>query len=262
MKVLKFDKNSEEMMEYRRGKSGGSQFSKLIPAVRITKEEAALALNQDGIEFNPKASAAEIVSMLLPEQIGRIKAQADKKDEFYKIIAGRVAREITPNDYEDRLNGQKFSMMARGHLLEPDAIAAFEKSTGIKANTDCVAWERDDNPNSYVLPDATIVENIESGVDIIVGFVEAKCPESWKMIKAWHENKLPDEYRPQVIKHFVVNEDAQYGYLVMYTDVIPSLPLLIFKVERKDVEDEITEYRVFEDEILKEVSELTERLAF
>ena len=33
-------------------------------------------------------------------------------------------------------NGEPFTMMARGHILEPEAIEAFEKKTGKKVDDD------------------------------------------------------------------------------------------------------------------------------
>jgi hypothetical protein len=210
------------------------------------------------IDFNEKASVERLSVLLSNEQLGRMKADQDKKDQFYKIVAEKMARPITPNDYVDDLCGEKFSMMARGHILEKKAIAKFTEVTGIKTDCKEVVWIRDDNQDSYVSPDAPITD--DNGV--IVANVEAKCPDSHVMIRAYDEGRYPEEYQEQILKHFIVNKDQQIQYLIMYTDVIPSLEYLLFEVHRKDVVDTIEIYESFENEILKQVNELAGRLAF
>lgn len=256
MKTHKFQKDSEEWLEFRLGKSGGSALHDLYPSRTITKEIAKEYLEAKGVEVDPKAKAGEVVEMLTAEDIGRIKAEGEKKDGFYKLIAEKVARPITPNDYEDRLNGQKFSMMARGHILEAEAIKEFEKRNNVKVdgNTDeCIVWQREDNEDSIVSPDATIGETRA---------VEVKAFDTHRIIRAWHENRYPSECHEQVVKYFINNPKLETLHFVMYTDVMPALPYLQFDIKRKDVEQDIQELKAFEDAILKQVNELAEKLSF
>lgn len=256
MKVLKFEKNSQEWLEHKLGKSGGSGLAALYPSRVITKELAMSILDENGVEYNPKAKAADILDLLTAEDIGRIKAEGDKKDGFYKLVAERVARPITPNDYEDRLNGQKFTMMARGHILEEEAIAEFEKRNNVKVDSkpnECVVWVRDDNEDSIVSPDGTIGTKRA---------VEVKAFDTHRIIRAYHENHYPKECHEQVVKYFINNGELEILHFVMYTDVMPALPYLQFDIKREDVEQDIRELKAFEDSILEQVSELAERLAF
>jgi len=256
MQVINFLKNSEEWREFKKGKSGGSGLSALYPSRTITREVAKEFLEAKGIEVDKKLKAGEVVEMLTAEDIGFIKAQGDKKDGYYKLVAERIARPITPNDYEDRLNGQKFTMMARGHILEVEAIAEFEIRNNVKVDgtpEECVVWVRDDNTDSIISPDASI------GVKRAV---EVKAFDSHRIIRAYDENHYPEECHEQVVKYFMNNEKLEILHFVMYTDVMPSLSYLQFDIKREDVEEDIKELKAFEDAILMQVKELSERLAF
>lgn len=256
MKTHKFEKNSQEWLEFKLGKSGGSGLHHLYPAREITREVAKNFLESKGIEVDKKLKAGEVVEMLTAEDIGHIKADGDKKDAFYKLVAERIARPITPNDYEDRLNGKKFTMMARGHILEVEAIEEFEKRNKVKVDgtpDECVVWQRSDNPDSIISPDATIG---------LTRAVEVKAFDTHRIIRAYHENKPPSECHEQTVKYFINNPKLEVLHFVMYTDVMPSLPYLQFDIKREDVENDIAELKAFEDDILLQVNELAERLAF
>ena len=251
MKTIKFEKNSEEWMEFRRGKSGGSEFNDLyiskLPLISSMKAK----LDELQIEY-PKFAKAEELSILLgPGNLVELKLNADPKDRYYEIIAERVARPITPNDYADRLNGQPFSMMNRGHILEPEAIDAFNKKTGKNANPECVVWVREDNESIYISPDAVISEEEA---------VEVKCLESKKIIEAFLTKKYPQEYKMQIVKYFVVNEKLKKLYFVLYTDVIPGLELQIFEIKREDVAGLIEEAKAYEDQIMNRIDEDTKKI--
>lgn len=256
MKTHNFQKNSEEWLSFRLGKSSGSTFKDLYSTRTITREVAKDYLENKGYEVNPKEKASDVIASLTPEDIGAIKADGDKKDQFYKMVAEQVARPITPNDYEDRLNGQAFSMMARGHILEDEIIAEFEKRNKVKVKStkdECVVWERDDNPQSIFSPDGEVNEEWS---------MEAKAPDSHKIIRAWHENQCPQEYYAQAVKAFVTNDKLKRHSVCLGTDVMPSLPFIQFDIYREDIEDDIAEYKAFEDAILEQVNELVERLSF
>jgi len=253
MNIIKFDKNGEEWREFKLGKSGGSGLSALYPSRTITREVAKEYIESRGVFIDPKAKAGAVVEMLTAEDIGIIKAQGDKKDGFYKLVAERIARPITPNDYEDRLGGQKFSMLLRGHILELEGVQAFEERNNVKVDSGCVVWQRSDNPDSIVSPDATIG---------LKEAVEVKAFDSHRIIRAYDEGHYPKECHEQVVKYFMVNPELEVLHFVMYTDVMPSLSYLQFDVFRAEVEEDIKELTAFEDAILLQVKALAEKLAF
>lgn len=252
MKVLKIQQNSEEWLEFRKGKSGGSEFKDLwIPGYPL-KSKIIEELEKDGQPLPPedkKMTVAELAGMLEPEELAELKLAGEPKERYYEIIAERVARPVTPNDYADQLGGEPFSMMARGHILEPEAIAAFEAKTGKKVDEDSVVWISDYDPNAYVSPDGVITNKDGKATEAI----EVKCLSSAKVVKAYLEKKYPKEYAPQILKYFMVNDDLEVLHFVIYTDLIPGLELQIFDIKREDMEQQYVEAKVFEKVILKRI---------
>lgn len=247
MRVVEIQQNSEEWLEYRKGKSGGSEFKDLyitgLPLVGAMKDK----LDELQITYPKSAKATDLASLLTPETLAELKLAAEPKKRYYELIAERVARPITPNDYTDRLNGQAFSMMERGHLLEPEALAAFNEVYGAEFVSGGSVWERDDNPNIYISPDGYLMSDDGK----IREAVEIKCLGNEETIKAYLTGSYPRDYAAQITKYFVVNEDLETLYFVMYTDTIPGLELQVFEINRDEVADKITEAKAFEDAVMK-----------
>ena len=225
MKIVELDQNSEEWLEYRKGKSGGSAFGKLYKVNGRTNETL--------------------------------------KDQFFVMLAERVARPMTPNDYLDRVpEGITFSWAVRGHILEPEAAKAFELKTG-KILDDGKVWASDYDPSSYVSPDRVI----KSSDGKIREAVEIKCLSSEKVLKVWWERRqmkegqsdfiaLPsNEYQAQVIKYFMVNDDLETLYWVVYTDLIPKLELQILEIKRLDIINLVEDAKTVEKRYLKTLDE-------
>lgn len=259
MKVLKIQQNSEEWLEFRKGKSGGSEFKDLwIPGYPL-KSKIIAELEKDGQPLPPedkKLAVADLAGMLEPEELAELKLAGEPKEHFYEIIAERVARPITPNDYIDRLGGAPFSMMERGHILEPEAIAMFEERTGKKVDDESVVWISDYDDNAYVSPDGVITNKDGKATEAI----EVKCLSSAKVVKAFLEKKYPKEYAPQVLKYFMVNDDLEVLHFVIYTDVIPGLDIQIFDIKREEMEQQYTEAKVFEKVILQRINKAAEKI--
>ena len=263
MKVINLQQNSEEWLEFRKGKSGGSEFKNIwIPGLPTkTKILEKLEKYSPLGAADKKLSVRELADMLEPEELVDLKLESEPKKHFYEIVADRVARPITPNDYLDRLEGQPFSMMARGHILEPEAIAAFEAKTGKKVDSDSVVWVSDYDENAYVSPDGCITDKDGK----VREACEVKCLSSAEVVKVYADQQYPKEYEPQVLKYFMVNDDLEVLHFIVYTDMIPGLELQIFDIKRSDIEDRLTEAKAFEKEILKRVNKLSqqiERLSF
>lgn len=249
MKIRKISQRSEEWFEYRKGKSGGSEFKDLwIPGLPL-KAKMVEFLEKDGQPLGPedKKTVASVAALLEPEELAQLKLESEPKRKYYEIIADEVARPITPNDYADRLNGQEFTMMARGALLEEEARAMFEEKTGKKLDEETFIWEDEENPNIYISPDGYITDKDGK----IREAIEIKCLSSWEIIKAWKENRYPKEYESQVLKYFMVNPDLEVLHFILYTDVIPGLDMQIFDIKRESVESRLVEAKAFEDAVMK-----------
>lgn len=256
MRIIKIEQNSEDWLEYRKGKSGGSEFKDLyiagLPLVSAIKAK----LDELQIEYKKTAKADELASLLTPETLAELKLATEPKKHYYELIADRVARPITPNDYRDRLNGQMFSMMARGHILEPEALALFNETYKTDFKGGDSVWEREDNPNIYISPDGYLEKDGK-----ITEAIEIKCLSNEETIKAYLTNSYPKEYEPQVIKYFVVNEDLEKLHFVMYTDTIPNLELQVFEITREQIASRIVEARAFEDQLMKMVERDADKIA-
>ncbi len=271
MTVLPLQQNSEEWLEFRKGRSGGSEFKKLWTPGLPLKSKIIEKLEED--EPLPPAdkrlTAPELAAMLTPEELAELKLAADPKMGYYEIIAGRTSRPITPNDYVDRLNGEPFSMMARGHLLEPEALQAFSEKTGKHIHSQSCVWVKGDNDKIYISPDGVVCtkDEMEKPVEQIIPTeaVEVKCLGNAEIIKAYLTGRYPQEYEPQVLKYFIVNKKLKTLYFIMYTDTTPGLELQIFEVHREDVEKRLAEAEAFEVAVMKLIdrdAEKIERLGF
>ncbi len=258
MKVIKLQQNSDEWLEFRKGKSGGSEFKNLwIPGLPL-KAKIIERLEQEN-PLSPedkRCTVQELAGMLEPSELAELKLEAEPKKHFYEIVADRVARPVTPNDYEDRLNGEPFTMMARGHILEPEAIVAFEEKTGKKVDEDSVVWVSDYDENAYVSPDGAITDKDGK----VREACEVKCLSSAEVIKCFDEHCYPKEYEPQVLKYFMVNDDLETLHFIIFTDLIPGLELQVFDINRNDVEERLAEARAFEKASLKRIDELASKI--
>ena len=86
MKVLKLQQNSEEWLEFRKGKSGGSQFKDLyIPGLPL-KSKIVVKLE----EFQPlpaadkKLTVKELADMLEPSELVELKLEMDPQEAILR----------------------------------------------------------------------------------------------------------------------------------------------------------------------------------
>ena len=258
MKVVKLQQNTEEWLEFRKGKSGGSEFKDLYISGYPQKAKIVEYLERERPlpPADKRATVDVLAAMLAPSELAELKLETEPKKRFYEIVAERVARPMTPNDYVDKLDGQPFSLMARGHILEPEALAAFAEKTGKKLDKDSVVWVSDYDENIYISPDGSITD--EDGK--VREAVEVKCLTSPEVIKAYDQGHYPKEYEPQVLKYFIVNEDLETLYFVIYTDLIPGLELQIFEIHRDEIADKLAEAKAFEVAIMSRIDALAKEI--
>jgi len=171
-----------------------------------------------------------------------IKRAGDKpKIGYYRLIAERIA--LPPTDENP---------MDRGNRIEDDALARFQKETGIKLNTDLVLWYRDDNPYIAISPDGFKGKTIAA---------EAKCLTSPYHLQAWLTQEVPSEYEEQTLQYFIVNDSLRTLYVIFYDPLMPK-DFFYFEVKRKDVKEKVAEYLELEREVLKEIAEIEKKLTF
>jgi putative phage-type endonuclease len=171
-----------------------------------------------------------------------VKRGTGEKKGYYELIAERIAQ---PADDED--------VMERGHRLETEAITLFEEKIGKKFDTSLVIWERDDNANIAISPDAFAETEA----------VEVKCLNSASHIEAYLTQQVPDEYEYQVLQYFIVNENLETLYFVMYDPRMPEkVQLHYFTITREQVAEQVKLYTEYQKEKLAKIDDIISQLTF
>lgn len=172
-----------------------------------------------------------------------VKRGTGEKIGYYELIAERIA---VQSDGENAMD--------RGHRLEEEAIEVFSKKTGLTIDTSLVIWERDDNRSIAISPDGFSGNNIA---------VEVKCLSSARHIEAKLTGEYPKEYHEQIVQYFIVNDDLEILYFIMYDPRMPeNLKLLTFEITRGQVEEEITSLKKYQEDKLTEINRIVAELTF
>ncbi len=234
-----------EWMAARRGKITGSRVGEIIPKGGLTKEMIGEELTNLGIEFDKKLKKEDL-EMLLPKESERaMKLALPKKKDFYSLIAERIC--LARPAGENR--------MARGNSLEGEAVARYAEFAEVEVANDFVMWMRDDNESIAVSPDGTIGDDTEA--------VEAKCLDSGVHIKTYLTREIPEEYLPQRVQYFAVNDNLQKLHFAFYDPSFPdNLAFFVITVTREEVASEIEDYLQYQRMTLLEVNRIVNELTF
>ena len=127
--------------------------------------------------------------------------------------------------------------MQRGIDLEPIAIAEFRDF--MELDVQHFGMVTNENfPNCHLSPDGLIMdqENPIKGVEV-------KCPDSKKHIEYIITNRVPAEYKQQILHYFTIIETIETMYFVSYDPRYTARPLHIITVTREDWSNEIHEFK-------------------
>lgn len=146
-------------------------------------------------------------------------------------------------------------VLERGHRLEREAIARFEKETGKKVKPGIFGWERDDDSRMAVSPDG-VIGKTEA--------IEVKCFLSPKHLEALHGHGIPKNtggYEEQRIQYFIVNENLKKLHYCFYHPDFPApLDFLHITFTRKELQPEIDRYLALERDAVAKVREIVNSL--
>lgn len=118
--------------------------------------------------------------------------------------------------------------------MEEEALVKYQEKTG--RTVEKIGFtERDDCKWIASSPDGLI----KSG-NKYIGAVEIKCLSSANHVKAFIEQEIPQEYIPQGLQYFCVNDDLEYVDFVFYDDRISDIQLHVIQMNRKDYQELIT----------------------
>lgn len=146
------------------------------------------------------------------------------KSLLYELIAESLAPKIDRSASE---------AMEHGTTHEEDALMLYEANNGI---TERVGFALHDEYDWLgISPDALVKKGKK-----YVGGVEVKCPDTKTHIKYLEEQKIPSEYRAQVMQYFLVC-GIEWLDFVSYDPRIsvPEYQLATIRVTRKELEDEL-----------------------
>lgn len=194
-----------------------------------------------------------------------------------KGLMGRTREEWENLFVAERLSmtGVEESDLARGVRLEPEAVDFFEKK--MKLKVDRIGFTTADE-NKYIAssPDGLILD-VDSGK--YTQALETKCLSGKKHIAAFFEkleikentaegetpcywDVVPEEYKPQALQYFIVNDDLETLYFVFYNEVITEIPMIVIRVHRKDIVDEIAKAKAVQISSLANVETKLEKILF
>lgn len=187
------------------------------------------------------------------------------------VITGSRAKKVfssTNLSFMDELIAERFTgkmeetfqskAMEHGVLFEPEALNKYIEKTGNDAREIgfCV---HDTYPFIAVSPDALVLHR-----NRYVGGVEIKCPSTRKHIEYIRQNKIPSEYKHQVLHYFVVCETIDWLDFVSYDPRLPKANLFIKRVTRQELLEDIAkaeqQYLKFYDKLQKYEQQIIETI--
>lgn len=167
-----------------------------------------------------------------------------REGAFYEIIAERLSTEANSEE----------SAMDRGVRLEGEAIEAYEAQKGVKVQR-IGFTSRDDSKWIASSPDGLIEANGRYSKA-----VEVKCLSSANHIKAWLTQEVPEDYLPQGLNYFLVNDECEEVDFVFYDPRISKIPFFIITLKREDYVKEIEDALVKVKQFIHEVDEVVKTL--
>lgn len=123
--------------------------------------------------------------------------------------------------------------MQHGVDTEPVARKAYEKKTSNVVEQIGFAIHNE-LPYLGLSPDGLIQTNGK-----YIGGLEIKCPNTATHVKYIRANRIPPEYRAQVINYFLVCQDMQWLHFVSFDDRFDIYPMHIVTITRAELQAEI-----------------------
>lgn len=157
------------------------------------------------------------------------KSKGPWKTYAYKLIADMENSE--PLRY---VEGFLSNAVQWGRDMEPSAIAKFEEKYDVIVEE--VGWVESMDPNLYGKSGCS-----PDGIIDIYHWTEVKCLATENHIKYVNENKLPVEFKPQIVNYFVINPDLEKVSFILYDPRIKTEEkrLHVIEVLREDLRDDI-----------------------
>lgn len=297
MRIVKLKQNTEEWMEFRKGKIGGSGLGGIWSTPSYNADDIKDMLTARGFDFdqyleelkktNPRKRAIvadDLKALLTDDDKDELHARAERKIGYYETLAEQVA--ISPDDDEDE--AQWANAMDRGHGLEDSAAQRAAEILGKNiAKVGCFVVEppkgtkKEDRAiydNIYNSPDRIILPkgikpieylDIEGELDVdayerkpfkITEMMEVKNLKASKHLMAWDTRRVPEDYWTQKIQYFVTNENLETLYWVFNNPLVPIMPTFILVIKREDLGHWPATMLRYQRRTIKAMADFRERL--
>jgi len=239
MRILELEQGSEEWLKAREGKITGTKLKEVASASTPLKADIINELDKSSLLYKKTATIPQLMALLPPAAQQMLKSRIPKKLGFYEILAEKIAYE----------KGDA-NPMDRGTELEPEARAA----VAAKLNKEIVEvgiCVHDKHDDISVSPDGLIYEK-----DKPVYAVEIKCLSTARHLQALVEQKIPDDYKFQVLQYFIVIDELEVLFFSFYDPRIVGHELVIIEVHRDEVQKEVEQWFNYQVETLAEINDL------
>ncbi|NCU40896.1 hypothetical protein EOL73_04020 [Candidatus Saccharibacteria bacterium] len=220
MKLINIEQNTEEWLQAREGKITGSRAKLFSSRKALKREDLEQLARKHGIEIQRRGvtgnllktlkSVAELSEEIPQGEIIKAQTQAELSTGVFELIAERLAKPVQFSDYGEEVRSWK----DRGHALEEIALKELSDRVGLNF-TKGKFYLSDEDDNIALSPDG-IIENDPTIM------AEIKCLSSPKMVENYYTGSAKDEYWPQIIHYFVVNEKLETLYFFVYSDLFVS----------------------------------------
>lgn len=251
MNGQEFKQNSPAWYEWRKGKIGGSSVKGLVSFKDMLKADLIEKCYELEIEL-PMTKTGTVKATV--EELHHLILQVDENFNFRKLVEKvnqDMEYKMLAYELSDGSATEEEDPRERGHRLEPEARNATAEIIG-KEIEEVGGVESTDNPRISLSPDG-IINNGEEAVEV-------KCLAGWKHVKYWLEDAIPDLYIEQVLQYFVVLDQCQKVYFVLYHPEIKVHKTHIIEVHRADWLDEIEIMKMAQNNFFTRSAEILEKI--
>lgn len=279
MQLIELEQGSDQWKQFRLGKITGTRLGSIWSSREYTRDDIVKLLEGRNVDLKQyKAdigkkgalTKADLAALLTDEDKETLSIDAEKKLEYYQILADQVAVARDEETFDD---GSSYgNPMDRGTGLEDVAAKLFADQFDKRIfEVGCCIADEDarviNSPDRLIIPDklkgnaiSDLVAKVNEGKLKITESVEVKCLGSAKHLMAFFERKVPEDYWTQKVQYFAVNKDLQTLYWVFYDPRIPMLPMFVLVIQREDLGHWPETMLKYQMRTMKELDALTVRL--
>jgi hypothetical protein len=176
------------------------------------------------------------------------------KSDYLEAIDKLIAEEETEEVPDDSF---VTDAMQRGIDLEPVAINEYSEIRNLKVTPVGFLQNQYSFPWFGISSDGLIYQD-----DKLIGAIEVKCPDTKTHVKRLRQNKLPNEYKYQVMAHFIVSDEIEWVDFISFDPRFVRKPIFIYRTYRTDCLEQLEEMRNRMFEFEAKLSDIKEQILF